>query len=61
MSLLHAIMSALDQRKNNVLLVAQAALPQCQFEAFRKVILNELGRSGFQKDVETVLKEHTDR
>jgi hypothetical protein len=38
-----------------VLLFAQAALPASQFEAFRKLFLDQFGRSGFQKDLEAVL------
>ena len=61
MQLLEAILGALDFRKNQVLLVAQAALPASQFEAFRKIFLDQFGRSGFQKGLETLLDEQQDR
>lgn len=38
----------LNARKNRVLLYAQAALPQSQFDAFKKLFLDEFGRSGLE-------------
>ncbi|MBC9070656.1 hypothetical protein IAI53_01630 [Thauera sp. CAU 1555] len=60
-ALLSAILDALDRRKNNVLLAAQAALPDSQFQAFRKIVLNELGKSGFQRELEDALQRIKDR
>lgn len=60
-SLLAAILEALDRRKNRLLLVAQAALPESQYEAFRKIVLDELGKSGFQKELEETFRRHKDR
>lgn len=45
---LHTLLELLNARKNRVLLYAQAALPQSQFEAFKKLLLNEFGRSGLE-------------
>lgn len=56
-----AIVAALNSRMKHILLVAEAALPQPQFEAFRKIALDQFGRSGFQGDLEKVLAEHQDR
>lgn len=56
--LLQLILNALDQRKHRVLLVAQAALPATQFEAFRKILLDEFGKSGFQRELEDALNGH---
>jgi hypothetical protein len=61
MAALEAILGALDARKNQVLLVAQAALPASQFEAFRKIFLDQFGRNGFQRELETLLREQPDR
>lgn len=61
MNPLEAILAALNARMNQVLLVAEAALPQSQFQAFRKIALDQFGRSGFQLDVENVLSEHSER
>jgi hypothetical protein len=43
-----AVLELLNHRKNRVLLVAQAALPQSQFDAFKKLFLDEFGRSGLE-------------
>lgn len=60
-SLLSCVLEALDRRKNRLLLVAQAALPSSQYEAFRKIVLDELGKSGFQQELEDVFKRNKDR
>ena len=39
-------------RLNTVLTVAQAALPESQFAAFRKLTLNEFGNNGLGKDLD---------
>jgi hypothetical protein len=59
--LLEPILIALNARKNQVLLIAQAALPTSQFEAFRKLFLDEFGKSGFQQDLERLLQSRKDR
>lgn len=56
-TLLSAIVALLDKRKNAILLIAQASLPASQFQAFRRLVLDELGR-GLEKDLERVLAEH---
>lgn len=43
-----ALLDLLNARKNRVLLYAQAALPQSQFDAFKKLFLDEFGRSGLE-------------
>jgi hypothetical protein len=58
---LEAIVAALNARMSNVLQVAEAALPPPQFQAFRKIALDQFGRSGFQRDVEKALLERQDR
>jgi hypothetical protein len=55
---LPAILDALDRRKRHLLLVAQTALPATQFEAFRRIVLDEFGKSGFQRELEDALKRH---
>ena len=60
-SLLSVLLDALDRRKNRLLLVAQAALPSSQYEAFRKIVLDELGKSGFQQELEDALRRSKDR
>lgn len=56
-----AIVEALDRRKNRLLLVAQTALPGSQYEAFRKIVLDELGKAGFQRELEDALARDKDR
>lgn len=56
--LLSLILQALDRRKSNLLLVAQASLPESQFQAFRKIVLNEFGKSGFQAELEELFKRN---
>lgn len=60
-SLFQLLMELLDRRKNRLLLVAQAALPASQYEAFRKIVLDELGKGGYLKDVEEAFKRFKDR
>ena len=54
-------MDKLNERKNRLLLTAQVGLPENQFEAYRKILLDELGRNGFEKDLEEVLMQHMER
>lgn len=60
-ALLPLILGKLDERKNRLLLTAQVGLPENQFDAYRKILLDELGRNGFEKDLEEVLMQHTER
>lgn len=55
------ILDKLNERKNRLLLTAQVGLPENQFDAYRKILLDELGRNGFEKDLEEVLLQHTER
>lgn len=51
------IIDLLNSRINRVLLFAQSALTQHQFEAYRKLVLDEFGKSGFYKDLERLFRE----
>lgn len=48
-----ALLEDLNQRKKRLLLIAETALPASQFAAFRTLVLDELGKSGFEKALET--------
>jgi hypothetical protein len=62
MMLFQAILDVLNARKNRLLLVAEAALPESQFKAFRKMFLCELGKDGLERELEGILaKHHNDR
>jgi len=59
--LLTFIIEKLDERKNRLLLTAQVGLPANQYDAYRKILLDELGRNGFEKDLEEALMQHMER
>lgn len=59
-SMLTPVIDALNERKNRLLLTAQVGLPDNQFEAYRKILLDELGRNGFEQDLEKILTQHTE-
>ena len=40
----------------HVLLYAQAALPDSQYQAFRKLVLDEFGRNGVRRRIRTILE-----
>jgi len=52
------VLDRLNERKNRLLLTAQVGLPANQFDAYRTILLNELGRNGFERDLEEALKQH---
>ncbi len=58
--LLSALLDKLNERKNRLLLTAQVGLPENQFEAYRRILLDELGRNGFERDLEEAL-QHMER
>lgn len=60
-AMLSMILEKLDERKNRLLLTAQVGLPAHQFDAYRKILLDELGRNGFENDLEKVILQHTER
>lgn len=46
------------ERVGQVLLIAQACLPGSQFEAFRKLTLDQFGRSGLGKDLDRIFQDY---
>lgn len=54
---LAAILDAINASKNQVLLLAQAALPEHQFKAFRKLLLDEFGQKGLEKELARIYAE----
>jgi len=60
--LLSLLVAKLNAHKKRLLLVAQACIPQPhQFDAYRTLLLDELGRDGFEKELEDALTPHTER
>jgi hypothetical protein len=58
-NLYQVIKDALNARKNRVLTIAQASLPEHQFHAFKKLYLDEMGERGFEKELKQLLeKQH---
>ena len=57
MRLLPAIVEALNVRKNTLLLVAQSSLPPQQFEAYRRLLLRELGKDGLERELLRIIAE----
>lgn len=52
-----SVKTLIDPRKNKVLLFAEMALPKSQFLAFRKLFLDEFGKSGLESDLVRVFNE----
>jgi hypothetical protein len=52
-----AIREALNVRKRRLLLFAEAALLPGQFQAFRKLVLDELGSRGLEQDLVRVVAD----
>jgi hypothetical protein len=51
----------LKPRVNYILLVAESALSESQFRAFRKLTLDCFGKSGLEKDLERVFERQSQR
>jgi len=47
----------LNRRKNKLLLAAESSMPPEQYQSYRKQLLNELGISGFLKDLQDELRK----
>ena len=56
------IIDLVKPRLNRMLTVAEAALPESQFKAFRKIMLDEFGKSGLERELDQVFhQQHKDR
>ena len=56
------IIDLVKPRLNRVLTVAQASLPASQFSAFRKLVLDEFGKSGLERELDQAFhSQHKDR
>ena len=51
------IMDLVKAHVNRVLLFAESSLPESQFRAYRKLILDEFGQSGFGKELERIFSK----
>lgn len=50
------IYQIINSRLTQVLLFAESSLPQSQFQAFRKLTLDQFGKSGLYKDLDLILR-----
>ncbi len=55
--LYQVVTALLNARKNRVLLIAQASLPEHQYQAFKKLFLDEFGERGLEKELKPLLIE----
>jgi hypothetical protein len=57
------IFDLINIRMKRILTVAQSSLPESQFLAFRRIVLNEFGKSGLEKELARILaeKHHKER
>ena len=55
------VMELVNFRVTRILLVAEASLPPSQFQAFRKLVLNEFGRNGLVRELEQLEKGSEER
>ena len=58
MTLLQLLLEAVDARKNRALRLAEAALPESQFRAYRGLFLDEFGRNGLEVELERIVAEY---
>ena len=61
MMLLDHLLEAVNARKNRALRVAEAALPESQFRAFRGLFLDEFGRNGLETELARIVAEDQKR
>jgi len=47
----------INNKLNYILLVGQSSLPENQFKAFRKLILDSLGEKGLGRELERIFNE----
>jgi hypothetical protein len=56
-TMLPLLLEAVNARKNRALRIAEAALPESQFRAFRGLFLDEFGRNGLERELERIVVE----
>jgi len=55
------IQKLISTKLTRVLLVAEAAIPASQFQAYRKFVLDEFGNNGLSKELDRLFSNTTDR
>ena len=56
-TLISAVIALLNVRKSKILTYAQVAMTEHQFKAFKGLILDELGKNGFETELAKLLNE----
>ncbi len=54
---LNTVLDAVNARMGRALLVAQAALPEHQFKAYKKLVLDEFGERGLERELARIFAE----
>lgn len=54
-TLISSVVTLLNARKSKILTYAQVAMTEHQFKAFKGLILDELGKNGFEAELEKLL------
>jgi|APLak6261659120_1056016.scaffolds.fasta_scaffold262475_1 hypothetical protein len=54
-TLISSVITLLNARKNKILTYAQVAMTEHQFKAFKGLILDELGKNGFESELAKLL------
>ena len=52
----YQVMDRIKARISRVLLVAESSLPERQFRAYRKLVLDEFGKSGLERELEELFQ-----
>ncbi|CAN1511234.1 BTB_POZ_BACH1 domain containing protein [Methylophilaceae bacterium] len=54
---LNAVLALLNARKSKILTIAQVAMSEHQFKAYRSLVLDELGKEGLESELAILLNE----
>lgn len=55
--LFEAVITLLNARKSKILTIAQVAMTEHQFKAYRSLVLDELGKEGLESELAKLLDE----
>ena len=59
--LLSVLLEAINARKNRALRLAEAALPESQYRAYRGLFLDEFGRNGLESELARIVADYEKR
>lgn len=55
---LQTLLTLINKHKGQVLLFAEASMPERQFRAFRKLLLGEFGEKGLEGELQKIYAEY---